>query len=73
MRNIYLQNIDAVLECINHPEFDITCNDNQLLRELQCGRLTLSDTLKVYSKLVEKHNYLITTGDLDKLILFCNN
>ncbi len=65
---VYKQNIDDILSSLDDSTLDYDQNDSQLLRELWCGRLTGTDTLRVYKKLVEKHNYILTTKDLDKLI-----
>jgi hypothetical protein len=67
---VFTQQIETILNYLNDTSFDYNQNDGQLFNELRCGRLTYKDTLRVYQKLVEKHNYVMTTQDLDKLLHF---
>lgn len=67
---LYSSRIHDVLTYLDDPTFDYTQFDSQLFRELHCGRLTVTDTLRIYKKLVEKHNYSVTAKDLSNLIHF---
>ncbi len=67
---IFLHKVDDALAILDDPELDYTQFNNQLLGELRCGRLTVFDTLRVYEKLVEKHNYVMTPKDLQQLVYY---
>lgn len=68
MANILTQHIDVAMQFLDDPQFDYTQYDRQLFRELHCGRLTTPDTLRIYKKLAEKHNYSMTEKDFTQLI-----
>lgn len=70
MISLFLQRIDEVLVFLDDNTFDYTQFDNQIFRELHCGRLTVYDTLRIYRKLVENHNYVMTVKDIDRLRYF---
>ena len=60
---VYTQKIEDVLRFLDDPTFDYKQENNQLFRELHCGRLALSDTMRVYEKLKE-HGYVMTDKDI---------
>lgn len=68
MANIYTQRIEYAIQLLEDPNLDYTQQNRQLFRELHCGRLTTPDTLRVYKKLAEKHNYSMTEKDFTQLI-----
>lgn len=63
-------NIEDVLTYLDDPNFDYMDFDSQLFRELHSGRRTVAETLRIYEKLVEKHNYTVTSRDLQKMIFY---
>lgn len=71
MANIYLGGTDHlqfIINTISEDSFDYTQNDNQIMRELHCGRMDFYSTLKIYSILVEKRNYIMTPTDMKCLV-----
>jgi hypothetical protein len=70
MMSLFLYNIDDLLERLADPTLDYRQFDNQLFNELHCCRLTVADSMRVYKVLVEKHNYVMTAKDLEKLIFY---
>ena len=73
MDNVSLSTLDSgymenLVELLSDTSLNYRQNDNQLFRELHCGRLSTYNTLIVYKTLVEKRNYVMTTKDFDKLI-----
>jgi len=62
------QSLKYIIDTLSDETFDYTENDNQFLRELNCGRLDFISTLKIYSTLVEKRKYIMTTKDMNCLI-----
>lgn len=47
----YLFEIDKMISVIREGGFDIHINDEQLMRELSCGRFLTSDTYKIINEL----------------------
>lgn len=72
MMSLFLYNIDDLLERLADPTLDYRQFNNQLFRELHSGRLPAIDTMRVYKVLIEKHNYVMTTKDLERLIFYTN-
>jgi hypothetical protein len=55
---------------LEDESIDYTSEDNQLVRELQCGRHTVELTLLIYKQLVAKRGYVMTEKDLDRVYYF---
>lgn len=48
-----------LMNYVRDTSIDYTQNDNQLIRELKCGRLTEYHTKIIYSILVNERNYIM--------------
>lgn len=64
---LFLRDISGLLMHMSDPSYNYLDFDNQLLRELRCGRLSLSDSLRVYKELIRRFGYVMTVADINRL------
>ena len=64
---LFLNDTRGLLLHMSDPSFNYLDFDGQLLRELQCGRLSLPDSLRVYKELIRRFDYVMTGADISRL------
>lgn len=64
---LYLRDISGLLTHMSDPSYNYMDFDHQLLKELQCGLLNLSDSLRVYKELIHRFGYVMTVADINRL------
>jgi len=62
------QLLDKIVVALSDNTLNYTQEDQQLFRELHCGRINIHATMIIYNTLVKNRAYIMTSKDMGNLV-----